>query len=77
MVIAFNPLPKDKCLDWSKLKAFADDKITDFMTEILFGMGRKHCGKRRKCWSLAFSPLPIIFSKGSFVRVLKSQDCDW
>ena len=22
-----NPLPNDKSLDWSKLKAFADDKI--------------------------------------------------
>ena len=24
-------------------------------TEILFGMGRKHCGKRKKCWLPAFS----------------------
>ena len=23
----FNPLPNDKILDWSKLKAFADDKM--------------------------------------------------
>ena len=23
----FNPLPDDKILDWSKLKAYADDKI--------------------------------------------------
>ena len=23
----FNPLPDDKILDWSKLKAFADDKL--------------------------------------------------
>ena len=34
--------------------------------EILFGMGRKHCGKRRKCWLPAFSPFPTIFSKGFF-----------
>ena len=25
--MVFNPLPNDKILDWSKLKAFADDKI--------------------------------------------------
>ena len=22
----------------------------------------KHCGKRRKCWLLAFSPFPTVFS---------------
>ena len=25
-------------------------------TDALFGMGRKRCGKRRKCWLLAFYP---------------------
>ena len=25
--VVFNPLPNDKILAWSKLKAFADDKI--------------------------------------------------
>ena len=39
------PLQKVKFLDWSKLKAFADDKIS---AEIFFGMGQKHCGKREK-----------------------------
>ena len=28
-----------------------------------FGKGRKHCGKRRKCWLPAFSPFPTMFSK--------------
>ena len=37
-------------------------------------MGRKHCGKRRKCWLPAFSPFPTMFSKGFFFRVLKSPD---
>ena len=41
----FNFFTNNKFLDWSKLKAFADDEIK---TEILFGMGRKHCWKRRK-----------------------------
>ena len=45
-----NSLPNDKFLDWTKLKAFADDKIKSKLTkEIRFGMGRKHCEKRRKC----------------------------
>ena len=25
-------------------------------------LGRKHCGKRRKCWLPAFSPFPTMFS---------------
>ena len=43
-------------------------------TEILFGMGRKHCGKRRKCWSPAFSLFPTMFSKNLFPGVVKSWD---
>ena len=31
-------------------------------TEILVGKSRKHCGKSRKCWLLAFSPFPTVFS---------------
>ena len=37
--------------------------------------GRKHRGKWRKCWLPAFSPLPTMFSKGLFLRVLKIRDC--
>ena len=43
--------------------------------EIHFGIGRKHCGKRRKCWLPAFSPFPTMFLKGFVVRVVKSRDC--
>ena len=32
-------------------------------------MGKKHCGKRRKCWLPAFSPCPTMFSKGFFFVV--------
>ena len=35
----FNPLPNNKILDWSKFKAFADDKIN--MTEKLKFLFRK------------------------------------
>ena len=40
--------------------------------EIWFEKGRKHCGKRRKCWLPAFSPFPMMFSKDLFLRVVKS-----
>ena len=37
-------------------------------------MDRKRFWKRRKCWLPAFSPFPKMFSKASFLRVVKSQD---
>ena len=41
-----NSLPNDKLLDWSKLKAFENDKINIPSNQIFnFGMGRKHCEK--------------------------------
>ena len=43
--------------------------------EILLGMGRKYCGKRRKCWLPAFSPFPTMFSKGFSSGVVKSSHC--
>ena len=71
-----NFLPNDKSFNLSKLKAFADDEEKcDSKTEICFGRGRKHCGKRRKCWLPAFSQFPTKFSKGYFLRVFKSPDC--
>ena len=51
-------------------------QMTKYMyVETCLWEGRKHCGKRRKCWLPAFSPFPKMFSKGSFFRVVKSQDC--
>ena len=66
-----NSLPDNKVLYCAKLKAFADNKINVIKEiEICFRMGRKHGGKRRKCWFLAFSPFPT-FSKVVFFRSLK------
>ena len=62
----------NKILDWSNLKALADNKIN--VTEKLkfvLEKGRKHCGKRRKCWLPAPSPFSTMFSKASFSRSLK------
>ena len=60
----FNSLSYDNFLDFSKLKAFADDNIN--MAEKLkfvFGRVENRLGKRRKCWLPAFSPFPTLFSK--------------
>ena len=37
--------------------------------------GRKHCGKRRKCWLPAFSPFTKKFSRDFFLVVVNSRDC--
>ena len=67
-----NSLPKDNILDWSKVKAFADDKYV-WKIKACFGTGRKHCGKRRKCWLQAFSPSPTMFSNASSFTVVKKS----
>ena len=38
ITVYFNSLPNDKTLDWSKLKAFADDKI-NVNQKLKFDMG--------------------------------------
>ena len=64
-----NSLQNNKILDWSKLKALADEKNNwDSKMEICCGNGRKQCGKRRKCWLAAFSPFPTICIGGFFLR---------
>ena len=61
-LLRFNSLPNDKFPDWSKPKAFADDKKNATLQQMFISgcieniggkgenAGRKHCGKRRKCW---------------------------
>ena len=36
--------------------------------------GRKHFGKRRKCWLPAFSPFSTMFLKDFLYRIVKSHD---
>ena len=71
-------LPNDKIFGLPKLNAFADDKI-NVPENLKFwsGKGRKHCGKRRKCWLPAFSPFPFptMFSKGFLYRAVTGHDC--
>ena len=47
-LVILNSLPNDRLLDWSRLKAFVDINKCSLKTELLFGICRKHCGKRRK-----------------------------
>ena len=64
-----NSLPNDKILDWSKLKAFTDHKIyVTYKQKFFLGWVENIVGKRRKCWLPAFSPFPIMFSKGFFFQ---------
>ena len=72
-----NSVP-NKILDQSKLKAFADDKINVTKNiEICYENGRKHCGRRRKCWLPSFSPFPTMFSKGFLVPGLLKVGIVW
>ena len=66
-----NPLPNDKILDLTKLKALVDDKFDVNEIEI----GWKKLRERRKCWLSAFSSFPTLFSEDFFLRVIWSRDC--
>ena len=57
-----------------KLKALADEKINVTQFETCCLKGRKHFWKRRKCWLPAFSPFLKMFSKVSFLNVIKRRD---
>ena len=71
-----NSFQNDKNIDSSKWKAFANNISNGTQNlKICFGKGKKHRGKQRKCWLPAFSPFPTMFSRGSFLRAVKSRDC--
>ena len=40
--------------------------------KFVFEKGKKHFGKRGKCWLPVFSPFPKVFSKASFLVVKKN-----
>ena len=67
MVTYFNSIPNDKILDWSKLKAFADDKI-NVTEELKFVLGRVEniVGKGEN-----FLLFPQWFQKASYTGSLK------
>ena len=71
----FNSLPNDKFLDPTKFKAFANDK--SIVPKIMISQHDRvenTVEKKRKCWLQAFSPFLTMFSKGFFLRVVKSRN---
>ena len=78
-----NFLQNDKILDWSVLKAFADNKINGTEKLKLFweeqekivAKGQNAGYQHRKCWLQAFFPFPTMFSEGFLYRVVKSHYC--
>ena len=72
LVIFFNPLPDDKIVDWSKLKAFADDKMDVVkMTISLFDRVENSVGKGENAGYQHFLLPPQCFPKPSFLGSLK------
>ena len=72
----FNPLPNNKVLDVTKLKAFADDKfIVTKMIISLFHRVENPVEKGENADYSAFSPFPTVFSKKFVFKFIKSWDC--
>ena len=72
----FNPLPTDKILGWTKLKAFADDNSNVIqMAQYFHDRVEKIVGKGESAGYQHFSPFPTMFSKGVHAKVVKSRDC--
>ena len=77
--MALNSLTNDKILDWSKLKAFADNKI-EVNENLKFALGRveKIVGKGENAGYQHFllfpKCFPKMFSKVFFPRVVESWD---
>ena len=70
--IYINSLPNEKFLDWSKLKAFADDKI-DVTEKFEFVVGRIEniFGKGENAGYQHFLLFPQCFQKPLFTGLLK------
>ena len=72
--IGINPLPDDKILVLSKLKAFADDSfIVPQMVQFLFNRVVNIMGKEENAGYQHFLLSFTMFSKGLFLRRVKSN----
>ena len=68
-----NSLPNENISDWSKLKAFADDKI-NATEKIEFGLGSvNNVGKRENAGYQHFLLFPQCFQKSSSSGSLKVE----
>ena len=72
LIPSLNSLPKNKILDGSRFITLANKINVARNLKNVLEKGRKHFGKRRKCWLPAFSPKCF---QNSSIRVAKSQDC--
>ena len=73
---AINSLPHDKILDWTKLKAFADNKIN--VAEMMIFLSDRVeniVGKGENAGFQHFLLFPQYFQKGFFFRIVKSRGC--
>ena len=67
-----NSLPNDKILDWSKLKAFADDKINlNKKSKLVLGRVENIVGKGENAGYQHFLLFPQLFHKPSHSGSLK------
>ena len=65
-------LPKEKFLDWFKLKAFADDKRNAIeKLKFVLGRGENIIGKGENAGYQHFLLFPQCFQKASYSRLLK------
>ena len=68
----FNPLPNNKVLDWSKLKALADDKINKTQKlKIVSSCIENIVGKGENAGNQHFLLFPQCSQKLSFLGLLK------
>ena len=73
--MVFNPSPNNEISNLSRLKAFADYRMNVVqMMNYVFDRAENIVGKGENA-GYAFSPFPIMFSKGLFLRGVKSRDC--
>ena len=73
---SLNSLPNNKILDLSKLEAFENDNLNVYQ-KLKFALGRVEniLGKGENAGYQHFLLFPKMFSKASFLRVVKSRDC--
>ena len=75
MEFVFNSLPNDKILDWSKLKAFADNKINLIKRSKYVSVWVENIvEKGENAHFQHFLLFPQGFQKASFLRVVKIRD---
>ena len=69
-----NPLPDNKSLDWSKLKAFADNKlIVTQNIKVVFHRIENIVGKEENAGYQHFLLFPQCFQKFFFLHCIKSR----